>query len=150
MDEKKINIIGAGISGLCAGCYLQMNGFHSEIFELHNIPGGLCTAWQRKGYMFDFCIHWLMGSSPDDAFYSLWNELIDMEKQSFVYHDIFFQIEDRDGRTLRIFTDIDRLEQEMELVEEDSPQGKAIMTRMRRLQGQIEKRLEQLESQEPQ
>jgi hypothetical protein len=50
----------------------------------------------------------------------------------------------------RYETELDRLEQEMELVEEDSPQGKAIMTRMRRLQGQIEKRLEQLESQEPQ
>ncbi len=121
MDEKKVIIIGAGISGLCAGCYLQMNGFQTEIFELHNIPGGLCTAWQRKGYTFDFCIHWLMGSSPADAFYALWNELIDMEKQSFVCHDVFFRIEDRDGRALRIFTDIDRLEREMkEVAPEDS------------------------------
>ncbi len=116
MDEKKVIIIGAGISGLCAGCYLQMNGFQTEIFELHNVPGGLCTAWERKGYTFDFCIHWLMGSSPADAFYGLWNELIDMERQRFVYYDVFFQIEDRDGRTLRIFTDIDRLEQEMKRV----------------------------------
>jgi phytoene dehydrogenase-like protein len=29
-----IIIIGAGISGLAAGCYAQMNGYRSHIFEL--------------------------------------------------------------------------------------------------------------------
>ena len=28
---KSILIIGAGIAGLSAGCYAQMNGFHSQI-----------------------------------------------------------------------------------------------------------------------
>ena len=116
MSNKKIIIIGAGISGLCAGSYLQMNGYDTDIFELHNIPGGLCTAWERKGYTFDFCIHWLIGSSPQDNFYGLWNELIDMEKLEFVDHEIFFQIEDGKGNTLRIFTDIDKLEEEMKNV----------------------------------
>lgn len=116
MNNKKVIIIGAGISGLCAGSYLQMNGYDTEIFELHNIPGGLCTAWKRKGYTFDLCIHWLVGSSPSDNFYGLWNELIDMEKLDFVDHEIFFQIEDKEGRTLRIFTDVDRLEEEMKNV----------------------------------
>ncbi|MCA9968271.1 MAG: NAD(P)-binding protein, partial [Anaerolineales bacterium] len=48
-DDKKILIIGAGIAGLAAGCFAQMNGYQSEIFELHDLPGGLCTAWERKG-----------------------------------------------------------------------------------------------------
>lgn len=39
-----IIIIGAGIAGLAAGCYAQMNGYHTQIFELHNQPGGLCTV----------------------------------------------------------------------------------------------------------
>ena len=116
MNNKKVTIIGAGISGLCAGSYLQMNGYDTEIFELHNTPGGLCTAWKRKEYTFDFCIHWLVGSSPLDSFYSLWSELIDMEKLDFVDHEIFFQIEGKDGSTLRIFTDVDRLEEEMKRV----------------------------------
>jgi hypothetical protein len=30
---EKVIIIGAGISGMSAGCYLQMNGFETEIFE---------------------------------------------------------------------------------------------------------------------
>ena len=46
-SKPKINIIGAGISGLCAGCYLQMNGFETHIFEKHDIPGGLCTSWEK-------------------------------------------------------------------------------------------------------
>ena len=39
-----IIIIGAGISGLAAGCYAQMNGYHTNIFEMHNLPGGFGTA----------------------------------------------------------------------------------------------------------
>ena len=116
MSNKKVIIIGAGISGLCAGSYLQMNGYDTEIFELHSSPGGLCTAWNRKGYTFDFCIHWLMGSSPSDNFYGLWNELIDMNTLEFVDHEIFFQIEDTQGNTLRVFTDVERLEGEMKRV----------------------------------
>ena len=42
-----IIIIGAGIAGLAAGCYAQMNGYQTCIFEMHTLPGGLCTAWTR-------------------------------------------------------------------------------------------------------
>jgi phytoene dehydrogenase-like protein len=116
MSNKKVIIIGAGVSGLCAGSYLQMNGYDTEIFELHDTPGGLCTAWRRKDFTFDFCIHWLMGSSPSEPLYDLWNELIDMEKLEFVDHEIFFQIEDMQGNALRMFTDVERLEEEMKRV----------------------------------
>lgn len=62
MAEESIIIIGAGLAALSAGCYAQMNGYKNQIFELHNIPGGLCTSWKRKGYTLDGCIHWLIGS----------------------------------------------------------------------------------------
>lgn len=124
MKDKKVIIIGAGISGLCAGSNLQMNGYDTEIFELHDTSGGLCTAWKRKGYTFDFCIHWLVGSSPSDNFYGLWNELIITEKLDFVYPEILIQIEDKEGRTLRIFTDVNRLEEEMKHV---APEDKDII-----------------------
>ena len=67
MTQKSIIIIGAGIAGLSAGCYAQMNGFRTKIFELHDLPGGLCTAWERKGYIFDGCIHYLFGSGAGPA-----------------------------------------------------------------------------------
>ena len=46
--NKKVVIIGAGIAGLSAGCYIQMNGYNTDIYELHTTPGGLCTSWKRK------------------------------------------------------------------------------------------------------
>ena len=55
MTDKSIMITGAGIAGLSAGCYAQMDGYRTQIFELHNIPGGLCTAWKRQGYVCDGC-----------------------------------------------------------------------------------------------
>ena len=73
--EKSIIIIGAGIAGLSAGCYGQMNGYRTQIFEMHDLPGGLCTSWKRKGYTFDGCIHWLVGSRPGTEFHRIWEEL---------------------------------------------------------------------------
>ena len=32
--DKSIIIIGAGIAGLSAGCYGQMNGYNTRIFEM--------------------------------------------------------------------------------------------------------------------
>ena len=110
---KKVDIIGAGIAGLSAGCYLQMNGYDTEIFELHDEPGGLCTSWKRGDYTIDGCIHCLAGSSPNDIFYSLWNELIDMKEIRFVDHDEYIRVEDRDGNFISVYTDIDRLELEL-------------------------------------
>ena len=43
--SKKIVIIGGGIAGLSAGIYSAMNGFETEIMEMHNVAGGQCTAW---------------------------------------------------------------------------------------------------------
>lgn len=111
--SKKLIIIGGGIAGLSAGCYLQMNGFETEIYELHGVPGGLCCAWERQGYTIDGCIHWLVGSSPSDRFYKLWNELIDMKQVTFVNHDEYIRVEDEQGNCIRVFTDVKRLEKEM-------------------------------------
>ena len=95
--RKKVTIIGAGIAGLSAGCYLQMNSYDTEIYELHNTPGGLCTGWKRKGFSIDNCIHWLVGSDPNDNYYHLWNELIDMNNVEFVNHEEWMRVEGEDG-----------------------------------------------------
>ncbi|MCU0287935.1 MAG: NAD(P)/FAD-dependent oxidoreductase [Acidobacteria bacterium] len=111
---KKIDIIGGGITGLCAGCYLQMNGYDTEIFEMHILPGGLCTSWERKGYTFDGCLHWLVGSNPSDTYYHLWNELIDMQSLTFIYHQEYMRIEDKDGQFI---TENDRPDEPITLEE---------------------------------
>ena len=111
MAEKSIVIIGAGIAGLSTGCYGQMNGYGTQIFELHDKPGGLCTSWKRKGYTFDGCIHWLVGSGSGTAFHRVWEELGALQGRRIVDHEEFFRIEGTDGKTLIIYTDVDQLEQ---------------------------------------
>lgn len=111
-ENKNVIIIGSGIAGLAAGCYLQMNGYHTEIFEMNSTAGGLCTSWKRKGYIFDGCLHWLVGSNPSDPLYRKWSELLDMKKLQFIDPEIFIRVEDGKGNHINVFTDIDKLEQE--------------------------------------
>jgi phytoene dehydrogenase-like protein len=81
--SKSIIIIGSGVAGLSAGSYGQMNGFRTQIFEMHDRAGGLCTSWKRKGYDIDGCVHGLLGSSPANPFYRMWSELLDMSRVEF-------------------------------------------------------------------
>ena len=111
--ETDILIIGAGIAGLAAGCYAQMNGYRTRIYELHNLPGGLCTAWERKGYVFEGCIHYLFGSGPGQPFHSLWEELGTVQGRRFIHHEEMMRISGSDGKTLIVYADPNRLEQHM-------------------------------------
>lgn len=108
MKERAI-IIGAGIAGLATGCYAQMNGFKTKIFELHNLPGGLCTAWQRKGYLFDGCIHYLIGSGKGQPFYSMWQELGAVQGRRIINHSEYQRLTDG-NKSLIVFADPDQLE----------------------------------------
>ncbi len=110
---KSIIIIGAGIAGLSCGCYGQMNGYRTRIFEMHTTPGGVCTTWQRKGYKIDGCIHWLTGSSPGNSFYSVWEELGVVQGRTMVNHVGYARIEGKDGDVLVVYSEIDRLERHM-------------------------------------
>jgi phytoene dehydrogenase-like protein len=123
---KSVAIIGAGVAGLCAGIYAQMNGYHSQIFEMNSLPGGLCTAWKRRGYTIDGCIHWLVGSGPGTGLYQLWNEVGLLEGRQFVDHDCYMVYEGLDGRKLWLWADPNRLEQHMrELAPQDGAAIKA-------------------------
>ena len=118
--EKSIIIIGAGIAGLSAGCYSQMNGYRTRIFEMDTKPGGLCTTWERKGYKIDGCIHWLVGSGSGTNFYRFWEELGAVQGRRMVDHEEFMRVEGKGGKVFIVYTDIDRLEQHMkELAPED-------------------------------
>jgi phytoene dehydrogenase-like protein len=119
--EKTVIIIGAGIAGLTTGIYGQMNGYKTQIFEMDIKPGGLCTAWERKGYVIDGCLHWLVGSSPDSEYYRLWQEVGIIKDHQFLNMEQFYQVEAADGKVFTLYTDIDRLEKHMlEIAPEDT------------------------------
>ncbi len=110
---KKIMIIGAGIAGLSAGIHARQNGYDTEIYEQHNLPGGLCTAWDRKGYTIDGCIHWLVGTNPGSQFNRLWSEVCPINEMEIIDREIFMSIEGEAGKVLHIYSDLDRLEQHL-------------------------------------
>lgn len=110
--EKHILIIGAGIAGLAAGCYARMNGYRATIFEMHDLPGGLCTAWERKGYTFDGCIHYLFGSGEGQPFHTMWLELGALQNRPIVNHQEYQRITDGE-HTLIVYSDPQRLYEHM-------------------------------------
>ena len=121
MEPKSITIIGAGIAGLSAGCYGQMNGYRTRIFEMHDSPGGLCTSWKRKGYTIDGCLAWLVGSSPGIGFHRIWQELGAVQGQHMIDHEEYLRVEGKAGKTFIVYRDIDRLERHMkELAPQDA------------------------------
>jgi len=73
--NRKMIIIGGGTAGLTAGCYAQMNGYETTILEMEDTPGGLCTSWRRKNYLFDGSVAGLAGSAPGSPIYRLWEEI---------------------------------------------------------------------------
>jgi phytoene dehydrogenase-like protein len=133
-EPKSIAIIGGGIAGLCAGIYAQMNGYRSRIYEMHTVPGGLMTAWERKGYTVDYCIHWLVGSSPRSSLHRLWQEVGLIPGTRIVDLDIYAEYEGRDGRTITLWRDLDRLEAHLrEVAPQDAEQIGALMKDARKL-----------------
>jgi len=109
-SDNSIIIIGAGFAGLAAGIYARMNGYNTRIFEMHDLPGGLCTSWKRKGFTIDCCIHWLVGSSPKSKIHDFWEEVGIAQGRKFINMDEYMRIEGPDGRTLIFYTDVNRLE----------------------------------------
>ena len=107
---KKIIIIGGGISGLSAGCYARMNGYDASIFEMHTLPGGLCTSWTRNGYTFDGSIHWLEGTSPAHPFNDIWRELGALDHKMIYYKDMSYKIHLKE-HVITLFNDPDRLKE---------------------------------------
>ena len=110
--SKSIAIVGGGIAGLSAGCYGRMNGYQTTIFEMHDLPGGQCTAWTRNGYTIDGCIHWLVGSSSANSFNKVWRELGAVQGRKFVDHDEYLRVTSG-GKTFTVYTSAEKLRKHM-------------------------------------
>lgn len=110
--QKSIIIIGAGMGGMAAGIYGQMNGYKTSIFEMHYLPGGQCASWSRNGYTFDVCIHHLMGCSPASRINRLWRELGVMPRE-LVYPRECVSAASPDGKRFIDYYDLERLEEHL-------------------------------------
>ncbi len=126
-------IIGGGVAGLSCGCYLQMNGYQTEILEANGVPGGLCVAWERGPYLFDGCLKWVLGADPSSRFYRLWNELGALNGHGIVSEHEFLRVEGPNGEAITLTTDLQQLERDLKrLVPEDASRLEILFAAARR------------------
>ena len=109
MAEKPVIIVGTGLAGLAAGCYAQMNGYQSHIFEHHAHPGGVAACWRRGEYLIDGGIHFVMGHKPGTGLYDLYRELGIVPECRFVDLPGYGRfIHEESGRSVLLGDDLDQ------------------------------------------
>lgn len=110
MADNSIIIIGAGLAGLSTGCYAQMNGYQSHIYEHHYQAGGVAAAWKRGDYLIDGGIHFIMGHRPGTGLYDLYTQLGIVPACKFLDMDAYGRyVHEPSGRSVLITHDLDRL-----------------------------------------
>lgn len=126
-------IIGGGVAGLSCGIYARLNGYQTQIIDLHTRTGGQCTAWHRKGYRFDYCLHWVVGTARG-PFNDIWRETGALDDGvDIVDHDVSIRFLGEEGDDFVIYTDIDRWEAYLkEIAPEDAVPIKRMCNAMRR------------------
>jgi phytoene dehydrogenase-like protein len=131
--KPKVVIIGGGVAGLSAGIYSAMNGFDTEILEMHSVAGGQCTAWDRKNYRFDYCLHWLVGTAKG-AFHDIWREThVLTDETEIIDHDVHSEIIDKNGNRFIIYSNIDSWEKYLlEIAPEDEKTIRKMCKEMRK------------------
>ncbi|KHE92056.1 MAG: NAD(P)/FAD-dependent oxidoreductase [Candidatus Scalindua rubra] len=60
-SKYDVIVLGAGVAGLICGTFLAKHGKKVLIIERHSIPGGYCTSFKRKGFIFDAAVHHIGG-----------------------------------------------------------------------------------------
>lgn len=85
--SKKIVILGAGLSGLSCGWYLD-DSVSYEIYEKEKTVGGLCRTIEQNGFLFDFTGHLLHFRRPEIqgiVLQALKNNLSKHTRHSWIY-----------------------------------------------------------------
>ncbi len=132
-----IIIIGAGLAGLATGCYAQMNGFQSQIFEHHTAAGGVAASWVRKNYLIDGGFQLVTGHKAGTALNRIYREL--GIQDTCVFADLpslgrFVDLES--GRKLEITADLESLGEELGMLfPSDHGKIEHLLSSARRLQG---------------
>jgi phytoene dehydrogenase-like protein len=109
MVKKSVIIIGAGLAGLATGCYGQMNGFQTKIFEHNSKSGGVAAHWNRSGYLIDGGIHFVMQSTPNTVIDKLYRE-IGVDNMKLVPLTCIGKVVDEaTGRSIEVTQDLDQV-----------------------------------------
>ena len=71
---KNITIIGGGISGLSASCYLAKNNYNVTIIDKNKNPGGRLSFIEDNGFIFDLGPTWYWMPDIFDKFFNDFNK----------------------------------------------------------------------------
>ena len=113
MENKKVIIIGAGISGMTAGIYAKENGFDVTIYEKNPLPGGQCTGWKRDGVFIDGCLHWIVGTNYKLPLFPIWKHIGALDENIKIYPTEYFNKFDIDGEIITFYSDLNKLKAEL-------------------------------------
>nr|MDO8098576.1 NAD(P)/FAD-dependent oxidoreductase [Candidatus Njordarchaeota archaeon] len=128
MARKSIIIIGAGLAGLSAGCYAQINGYTSKIFEHRSKPGGVAAWWRRGDYLIDGGIHFLIAHRPGSPIYNVYREIGAVETGRFLDLTTYLRfVDEASEQTVDITADLSRLASDLRRM---SPSDSEIVNRI--------------------
>jgi phytoene desaturase len=117
---RTVIVVGGGISGLTAGVYAAASGYRTVVLERAEVPGGVCTAWDRRPYTFDGCVHWLLGTGEGDRMRSLYQEIGALDHVTLAPIGTFARLVDlRSGTELAFGRDLDALLAQVEALSPD-------------------------------
>lgn len=111
--NKRLIIIGAGITGLSAGIHALEKGYKVQIYEKNNFSGGCATGWNRDNYYIDNCMHWLTGTNQHTKSFKLWKKLGAINETSNLYQGDFFYKSTYDNQEISLFLDTDKVRDDM-------------------------------------
>ncbi len=129
----RIIIVGGGVAGLCAGISAQLDGHSATVYERHFKAGGNLTAWDRRGYRIDNCIHWLTGTNPVTDLYKMWERMgalgnVELHRSESLYT---FEL---DGVSISLGRSIDKLRLDMlEIGPEDKKETESFIRAVKRV-----------------
>ena len=114
MVNKKVIIIGGGVSGLSTAIYLKKHGYDTLVIEKNPQIGGACTGWERKGCYIDGSIHWLVGVNPRSSTYKLWEDVGALSPDVKIFEqDDFYTLDFGKDKIFTLWSDLNKLQKEL-------------------------------------
>jgi prolycopene isomerase len=89
-DHADVVVIGAGLGGLGAACYLAKEGHRVVVLEHHSVPGGYAHDFTRKGFTFEVALHAMDGVAPGGWVYPVLRDLEVLDRVTFRRLDPFY------------------------------------------------------------
>lgn len=121
MQSKKVIVIGSGVAGLSAACYLAKAGYKVTILEKNATPGGRARQYEANGFTFDMGPSWYWMPEVFEKFYQDFGHTTS-DFYELVRLDPSYQVITRSGETVPIPANMGELEALFEKYEVGSAQ----------------------------